>query len=164
MKNIKTLRAKQFNDKQYGFRQIILNGETMELTLIPLLLLKPHESVDLKILEELVKSIKTDSVLKKAIAVDRNTRIILDGHHRVKALELIGCSKAPCLLVDYSSPRIVVLSRSGDEELPKDLVIRAGRCGELLPPKASKHMVRVSGHLVHISVIEPEVNMPLTAL
>ncbi|MQK95415.1 ParB N-terminal domain-containing protein, partial [Escherichia coli] len=87
----------------------------MELTLIPLLLLKPHEDIDLKILEELAKSVKSDGVLKKAIAVDRNTGIILDGHHRVKALELIGCGKAPCLLVDYSSPLIMVFSWSGDK-------------------------------------------------
>lgn len=136
----------------------------LELKLMPLWSLKPHEGVDLKILEELVKSIKTDGVLKKAIAVDRATHIILDGHHRVKALELIGCSRVPCLLIDYSSPQIVVFSWSGDKELPKDLVVRAGSYGKLLPPRTSKHMVRLNGHLVHISVIEPEVNMPLAAL
>ncbi|MEM3957079.1 MAG: ParB N-terminal domain-containing protein [Thermoproteota archaeon] len=161
---IHTLRTKQSNNKQYDFRQIVLGGKALELKLIPLFLLRPHEGVDLKILEELVKSIKADGALKKAIAVERGTRIILDGHHRVKALELIGCSKAPCLLMDYSSPQIMVFSWSGDRELSKDLVIRAGCCGELLPPKTTKHMVRLNEHLTHISDIEPEVNIPIAAL
>lgn len=159
-----TLKTKLFNDNQYGFRQILLGEEVMELRLMPLSLLKPHESIDLKTLDNLVKNIKTDGVLKKAIAVDWNTHVILDGHHRVKALELIGCSRAPCLLIDYSSPRIVVLSWSGGKGLPKNLVIKAGLTGELLPPKTSKHMLKVNGHMIHISFIEPEVDIPLNVL
>lgn len=159
-----TLKTKLFNDNLYGFRQILPGGEAMELRLMPLSLLKPHESIDLKTLDSLVKSIKTDGFLKKAIAVDRNTHVILDGHHRVKALEIIGCSKVPCLLIDYSSPQIVVFSWSGDKELPKNLVIKAGLNGELLPPKTSKHMLKVNGRTIHISFIEPEVDISLDAL
>ncbi|MBS7611581.1 ParB N-terminal domain-containing protein [Candidatus Bathyarchaeota archaeon] len=157
-------RAKRFKDKQYGSRQMVFNEEIVKLRLMPLWLLRPHESIDLKILDNLMKSIKTDGLLKKAIVVDQRTHIILDGHHRVKALEFIDCSRVPCLLIDYSSPQIVVFSWSEDKQLPKNLVIRAGLSGELLPPKTSKHMLRVNGHMVHISAIEPEVNMPLALL
>ncbi len=83
----------------------------LKLRLMPLWLLKPHESIDLKILDNLIKSIETNGLLKKAIVVDQSAHIILDGHHRVRALELIGCSRVPRLLVDYPSPQIVVFSR-----------------------------------------------------
>jgi len=144
--------------------QITLGLENAELKLMPINLLRPHENVDLKILNRLIESIESDGVLKRGIVIDRKTYVILDGHHRVKALEILNCDKVPCLLIDYSSPQVLVSPWRGEGLISKSLIIKAGLTGRLLPPKTSKHMLLLGGCMVHISVVEPEVNIPLSML
>ena len=55
--------------------------------------LKEHEKVFKYHYEDLKKEIVSDGVLKKAIAVDENTNIILDGHHRAKVLKELGFTR-----------------------------------------------------------------------
>ena len=147
-----------------GNERVMPDWRGAELKQMPIRLLKPHERIDSALLDDLVKVMKKDNVIKKAIVADRKTHVILDGHHRVKALEILNCDKVPCLLVNYSSPQIVALSWRGGSELPKSLIVEAGLTGKLLPPKTSKHMLRLNGRMIHISAIEPEVNVPLAML
>lgn len=139
-------------------------GFSVDLKILPINILKPHEEVDPKLVEELVADIRESGILRKAIAIDRDSKVILDGHHRVRSLEILGCRFIPCILLDYSSPSIIVLSWSGDTPLPKTLVVYSGLRGIRLPPKTSKHMVRVGERLVHLSELEPEVNIPIHIL
>jgi hypothetical protein len=139
--------------------QIELSILQAELKLMPITLLKPHEKVDLKILNDLIESINGDRLIKRAIVIDRKTHVIIDGHHRVKALEALHCDKVPCLLIDYHSPQVLVFSWKGGGLLSKNLIVRAGLTGRLLPPKTSKHMLLLDGHIMHISTVEPEVNI-----
>jgi hypothetical protein len=126
--------------------------------------LKGHESIDPDYLDALTEEIRADGILKKPIVADERTGVILDGHHRVAALRRLGCSKVPVCFVDYSSPRIVVLPGRPHETMSKDIVIRAGLSGALLPPKSSRHMVVLSKEMRHISYIQKEVNVPLEYL
>jgi hypothetical protein len=144
--------------------QIELSVLQAELKLMPISLLKPHEEVDLKVLNDLIESINGDRLIKRAIVIDRKTRVIIDGHHRVKALEALNCDKVPCLLIDYYSPKVLVFSWKDGSLLSKNLIIKAGLTGRLLPPKTSKHMLLLDGHMIHISAVEPEVNIPLSTL
>ena len=135
-----------------------------QISVIELEKLREHEGVDPRYLKELEEEIRSDGILKFAIAVDKNTNVILDGHHRLNALKKIGCKRIPVVFVDYNSPAIEVKARKNGEKLTKRIVIEAALNGKKLPPKASKHMVRVSGELKHILSIEKRVNMPLSKL
>jgi len=126
--------------------------------------LKEHEEVRPPYLEELKNQILCDGILKMPIAVDRETYVILDGHHRLQALKRIGCTRIPVLLVDYQSPEIRVHAQREGETVTKEMVIETGLCGGRMPPKTSRHMVLVDGELHHISVIETVVNIPLEHL
>jgi len=150
--------------EEYGNMQMGLSIFQAEFKLMPISLLKPHENVDSKVLNGLIESINNDGVIKKAIVIDRKTHVIIDGHHRVKALEALNCDRVPCLLIDYYSPKVLVLSWKGEGLLSKSLIIKAGLTGRLLPPKTSKHMLLLSEHMMHISTVEPEVNIPLSKL
>jgi len=68
--------------------------------------LRGHEDIEQNRLEALRKEIESDGLLKKAIAVDEKTWIVIDGHLRLHALMLLGCSKIPVLFLDYSSPKL----------------------------------------------------------
>jgi ParB-like chromosome segregation protein Spo0J len=67
--------------------------------------LKEHEDVDLKHFKKLLEKIKSDGILKRPIVVDKNTKVVLDGEHRLRVLKEMGYDKIPAILVDYSSPK-----------------------------------------------------------
>ncbi len=136
----------------------------IEIKILPINKLRPHEEVDSKMVRELAILIKEEGIFRKAIAIDKKNNIILDGHHRVKALEILGCKFIPCILLDYSSPLIIVLSWNDNTMLSKELIIDSGIKGNLLPPKTSRHMINLHGKLFHLSELEPEVNIPLKDL
>jgi len=123
--------------------------------------LKEHEEIRPPYLEELKNQILCDGILKMPIAVDRETYVILDGHHRLQALKRIGCTRIPVLLVDYQSPDIRVHAQREGETVTKEMVLETGLCGGRMPPKTSRHMVLLDGELHHISAIETVVNIPL---
>jgi hypothetical protein len=135
-----------------------------EIFLIDLGELKEHEQIRPEYLEELKNEILSDGILKMPIAVDKETYIILDGHHRLHALRRIGCKRIPCLLFDYQSPEIEVLPQREGETVTKGLVIETALTGRRMPPKTSKHMVMVGGELKHISILETVINIPLEKL
>lgn len=125
--------------------------------------LKEHERINEKYCERLKNIIKKDGIIKKAITVDNNTRIVLDGHHRLNALKKLGCKMIPAILVDYNSSEIQVLSWNG-KGIDKNMVITAGLTTKKFPPKTSKHIVIVNGKPRHITFIEKRVNVPLSDL
>jgi hypothetical protein len=103
--------------------------------------LKEHEEVSLDYLLQLKREIKKDGFLKDPIIVDKNTNIILDGHHRFNSLKQLNCTKILAYFVDYTSPKIKVKNwRRGKKIMKKD-VIKAGLTGEKLPVKTSKHII-----------------------
>lgn len=139
-------------------------GFLKKFTLTPIEVLKPHEYVDPCRLSYLTGRITVDGVLKKPIVADYRTNVVLDGHHRLQALRLLGCRLIPVIYVDYRDPRIVVETFRRSVELTKDMVVEAGLKGRLFPPKTSKHMVSKDGGLTHISELEKPVNIPLDKL
>jgi len=138
--------------------------KVFSVELVELNRLKFHEGVNSADLRELEKEIESDGILKFAIAVDKKGNIILDGHHRVAALKELGCAKIPVIFVDYSSPDIEVQNQRNGTRLTKEEIIEAGLGLKKLPPKTSKHMIKIGGILKHVSAIEKRVNIPLEEL
>ncbi len=146
-----------------GFKHI-LRELSSSVAILPISILRPHECVDPGLVKEIAGDIRSCGLIRKPIVVDRETLIIIDGHHRVDALKRLGCKRAPCLLVRYRSPNIMVLSWRGGEHLSKDLVLNAGLRGELLPPKTTRHIVVFHGKAFHISEIQFDMNIPYREL
>ena len=138
--------------------------KTFDVELVKLDTLKPHEEADSEHLRKLKEEIKSDGILNFAITVSKNENIILDGHHRAAALKELGCTIIPAVFVDYGSSDIEVQSWKDDIQLTKEDIMRAGMGLKKLPPKTSKHMIRIDGVLNHISAIEKRVDIPLEAL
>ncbi len=138
--------------------------EPPEIALIELKKLRAHERLDLVHLKQLTKEIESDRILKFAIAVDKDTRIILDGHHRLGALRELGCKRIPVIFVNYRESQIKVKSWRNGCKVTKKMVIEAGLSKKKLPPKTSKHMVMANGKLEHILAIEKKVDFPLKRL
>ena len=135
-----------------------------DICLVDLEELREHEEIRPDYLEELKNEILCDGILKMPIAVDKETYIILDGHHRLHALRRIGCKKIPVILFDYQSPEIEVIPHREGERITKEMVIQTALEGRRMPPKTSKHMILIEGELRHISVLETVINIPLDEL
>ena len=102
--------------------------------------LNPHEEIIEENLKKVLKSLRLEKKLKEPIIVDENTNVVLDGHHRVKAFEIIGLREIPCRLIDYSSDEIT-LEPHKNGDVSKKEVIEKGLSDELFPPKTSKHRI-----------------------
>ncbi len=57
--------------------------------------LKPHEQIKKNYLKKLLHQIKGDGFIDNPIIVDKNTMIILDGHHRFNVLKQLGIKSSP---------------------------------------------------------------------
>jgi len=102
--------------------------------------INPHEKVIEENLKKVLTSLKVEKRLKEPIIVDKETKVILDGHHRVKAFKILGLREIPCRLVDYSSDEITVEPHQNGDVSKKE-VIEKGLSDELFPPKTSKHIL-----------------------
>jgi cysteine synthase/O-phosphoserine sulfhydrylase/cystathionine beta-synthase len=135
-----------------------------EVQLVELDKLRQHEEVDPAHLKKLKEEIRSDKILKFAIVVDKNTDIILDGEHRFNSLKELGCRRIPVVYVDYNSPDIQVQSWRNNLHLTKKDIIEAGLGEKKLPPKTSKHMIKIGDRLLHISAIQKRTDVPLEVL
>ncbi|MEM1586626.1 MAG: ParB N-terminal domain-containing protein [Candidatus Bathyarchaeia archaeon] len=126
--------------------------------------LKSHESTDSVRLKSLKEEIYSDGVLKRPIVIDDKTKIIIDGHHRVEALRLLGCTRIPACCVDYTCDKIGLKSNLKNIEITKDKVMEAALNGCLFNPKSTWHYIKLGNNIRHISYIQRRVDMPLKSL
>lgn len=82
----------------------------LNIAIVEASLLHMHEEIIPALLDELARSIELDGRVKNPIIVDETSLVVLDGVHRVAALQKLGINRVPACLVDYSNPAIQVLS------------------------------------------------------
>lgn len=124
--------------------------------------LKPHEEVDPKRLDALKKVLLTEG-LALPILVDRESKTLLDGHHRFAALKELGVEMIPICYVDYGDESIVLEARNG-QSLTKKEVIAVGASNNLFPRKTTRHLFLLETGLVHSSTVLPGINLSLSKL
>jgi hypothetical protein len=81
---------------------------TLEITLEEVDALLFHEQILESHLHRLVTALTSDQCLKHPIIVDRQSRVVLDGTHRLAAARELGCRFIPVCLVDYNNPNVVI--------------------------------------------------------
>lgn len=126
--------------------------------------LRPHECTDSTRLRNLCKEILLDGILKKPIVVDEKTNTIIDGHHRVEALRLLGYTKIPVCYVDYMCENIGLKTTAKNTVITKEKVIEAALANNPFRPKSTWHYIKLSSNIRHISYIQKRVDMPLETL
>ncbi len=130
----------------------------MKVELVPLEVLRPHEGTIAKKVDELERMTHRWKAYVLPLVIDKNTGVILDGHHRHQVALRLNLLCLPCVLVDYTGDDTVELDvwpNCGRDSISKKEVIDAGLLGNLFPPKTSRH--RLSDHL-------PPISMPLSRL
>ena len=133
----------------------------MEVELIPLEILRPHEQIIDSKVDQLERMTNRWNAYTKPLLIDRSTGTILDGHHRYHVARRLSLKCVPCVLIDYledDSIELDVWPNCGRESISKNEVITAAMKGELLLPKTSRH--RLSDHLPPIAVPLSRLSLP----
>ncbi|MCH1524546.1 MAG: hypothetical protein L7S41_05315 [Candidatus Thalassarchaeaceae archaeon] len=125
----------------------------MKVELVPLEVLRPHEQILPKKVDQLEKMTHRWNAYTKPLLIDRATGTILDGHHRYQVAQRLELLCVPCVLIDYLEDSLIELDiwpNCGRDEVTKNEVIQAALSGNLFTPKTSRH--RLSDHLPPIAV------------
>jgi hypothetical protein len=112
-----------------------------EIKIIENSCLREHEQIRKGRLAKLLASIKKDGHVKNPIIVDRDSMVILDGHHRFNCLKCLGLKLCPVCLVDYRDCDIKVCPWRKGEKITKEDVLNAGITGKKFTPKTSRHII-----------------------
>ena len=78
----------------------------------------------------------------KPIIVNRESMVILDGHHKWTAAKSLGLARVPVIMVDYLVDEGVLVDvwpDCGKESITKAEVLEMGVSGDVFPPKTSRH-------------------------
>ena len=107
------------------------------------------ETVSLRDHEEVIPDnleTRTSKLLSKGfykpIIVDRESMVILDGHHKWTAAKSLGLARVPVIMVDYLVDEGVLVDvwpDCGKESVTKTEVLEMGVSGDVFPPKTSRH-------------------------
>lgn len=113
------------------------------ISLVDINVLKTHENVIAKKVRQIAREITAKNILINPVVVDKKTKVILDGHHRVAALKLIGAKCVPVYLVNYKSNTVKVYLRRKNllSQILKKQVLSAGKSGNNFPIKTTRHYI-----------------------
>lgn len=95
---------------------------------------------------ELVAGMTMDGYVTAPILTDRDTGLIIDGHHRYAALCEMGFTRIPVYLLPYQDPELRVKlwrPEEGDAPTKAEIIARA-RAGEVFPPKTTRHVLPIT--------------------
>ncbi len=134
----------------------------MKYELMPIGKLRALEYVFPHHLKNLTKMIYRDNIMRRALIVEKEHNIVLDGSHRHVFIAMEGFAFAPVHYVDYNDPHIRVGTHrmhrilvDGPVNISKKEVIRRGTTGDLFPPRTTRHF---------FPFLTPEIDIPLSEL
>jgi len=113
-----------------------------------------HERVNASRLRVVRNKLMSDGNMRRAVIVDRETRVILDGHHRVRALKELGIQRVPVYFVRYFASRVRVYLRRKNLTmlLLKQAVVQAAKNGEAFPYKTTRHAISNRPYMKPVSL------------
>jgi hypothetical protein len=122
------------------------------IRLLPIDMLLPHEEHDHEHAVALSRAIAKDGYLSRPVVVEERTLTLLDGHHRLAALAMLGCRFVPSVLLDYEDPRVRLDGWRPDVVVDRDMVIAAASRGQLLPVKTTRHQLSPELDQIRINI------------
>lgn len=121
----------------------------MKLTLIDITTLRAHERVNKRRVARVQKRLQKDHVVYRPILVDRDSLVILDGHHRVAALHAMGCKRVPAYLIRYGGTNVRVYLRRTSLLMGfiKRGVVEMAMQHRVFPSKTTRHVLAKKPHM-----------------
>ena len=130
---------------------------------INLALLLPHEEVEREKVNELLLDIKKNGLRNPiVVAPYQGKYLIVDGHHRVEAFNLLKRKRIKAIIIDYFAPRLKAINWKNGKEFDKKEIIRLAFKGKKFKPKTTKHLIIYEGEKFHVSILSKLVGQTST--
>lgn len=97
-----------------------------------------HEHIQVEHKEALKKKILESNTITP-IVVDRESFVVMDGHHRLHIVQELGFGKMPVHGMDYGDESIEVRAYDTGAVLDKAHVVNRAKGKKLFPPKSTRH-------------------------
>ncbi|VEB37204.1 ParB-like nuclease [Legionella sainthelensi] len=137
-------------------KRIDFIGDLLTVRLLPIEVLKPHEKFCPNNFSYWLKKITSMQCWTHPLLVDKNTKVIMDGHHRHQIAQKLGLKYIPCILTSYKNPFLKVYFYKDNSEIDNQLIINAGQSGKLFDSKSTRHEITIN--------CIPQINVPLALL
>lgn len=124
--------------------------------LLPTTVLKPHEKHCPNNFQYWLEHIVKEKYWTRPLLVHKDTKIIMDGHHRYQIAKNLDLKYVPCVLTSYTNPYLKVYSYKDNSIIDNQLIIEAGQSGKLFDKKSTRHELQVN--------CIPQINIPLKVL
>jgi L-serine kinase (ADP) len=103
--------------------------------------IRPTEETDPENLAFIKSCLIKDHILQKPLAIERNSHVLMDGHHRYSILRSFGCQYVPVVAYDYGDVKVV--SWVDGKPFDHQEIIKRGLAGHLFPAKTTRHIFPV---------------------
>ncbi|WP_397458500.1 ParB N-terminal domain-containing protein [Pseudomonas asplenii] len=113
--------------------------ENNSITLLSPDLLLPTEQYIEERVVQVAHEITQEGFWLHPILVERDSWVIMDGHHRREFARRHLLRVVPCLMLDYS--QVELKSRQAGVDVTAHEIIRRGLQGRPYPPKTTRHTV-----------------------
>ena len=107
---------------------------------VPVGRLVPHEEHDGHRARTLGRRIGRAGVWTAPLVVERDSLMVMDGHHRLRAAETLGLSVLPVVLMSYEDAGVLLQAWRKGEVWSPAIVLSRARSGLLLPRKTTRHL------------------------
>ncbi len=107
---------------------------------VPAAGLVPHEEHDERRALRLARHIGRAGVWTAPLVVERDSLVVMDGHHRLRAARALGLLVLPAVLLSYEDGEVTLEAWRKGEQWSAAAVLSSGRSGRLLPRKTTRHL------------------------
>jgi hypothetical protein len=108
---------------------------------VPVGRLVPHEEHDERRALRLAGHIGRVGVWTAPLVIERDSLVVMDGHHRLRAAQALGLSVLPAVLLSYEDAGVLLQAWRKGEVWSPAAVLSRGRSGLLLlPRKTTRHL------------------------
>lgn len=123
-----------------------------KIVLVDIQKLVAHEKIDRARFTVVLSQIRACGKVQRPVIVDKDSGVILDGHHRVQVLRKLGAIKAPVMYVRYTDNDIQVYLRRKEVlmEMIKRYVVERALSHALFPSKTTRHRIRSGRGVCHV--------------
>ncbi len=110
----------------------------------------PHEKIDFSLGNILARKILLEKIWSNPIIVDKDNFIIMDGHHRKYAANILNLKRIPCIMVSYKSNQVQVYNFNSCKPFSYQDILDIVKRNDLFPKKTTRHVLNFNYEYISI--------------
>jgi hypothetical protein len=131
------------------------HSQNYEVAIRPISSFRTSEEIDTANVRNLMETISNNNKWLAPIVIEKNSGIVMDGNHRLRAAIMLGLKYLPCIPLCYTDPRVTVFNWNTDEPFDVAHIYQTVLNNQIFPYKTTRH---------RFSPVLPGTDIPLALL